>query len=173
MNVIELMNEAWDDRNRYTHEQNEISFKNLLSHGYTQMDKFYHRNDPDYGDKLFHLIQDLLIWFIMSDKEFLQGEYDAYAKYCEWADFEALTPKQCLERYKKLDIDYIIQIVKHISTSRDYIPEEDYEAFVTSFCFLSLFGDKEVDKEEYAIIASFFTSDEDYCPSWEQFKKEF
>lgn len=173
MNIIEMMNEAWEDRKTYSHEQNEISFKNLLSHGYVEMDKYYHSINKDYGDTLFLLIQDLLIWFILTDKEFLQGEYDAYAKYCEWADFEPLTSQQCVERYKKLDLEYIIKVVKHISATRGHIPEDDYAAFVTSLCFLSLFGDKEVDKEEYALISCFFTNEDDYCPTWEKFRKEF
>lgn len=173
MNMITLMNEAWDDCNLYTHEQNEVSFKNLLSHGFAEMDRFYHKANPDYGGRLFVLVQDLIIWFILADRELLRGEYDAYVKYCEWADIKPLSAKQIVERHEELDIEYIRKTVKHLSEARDYIPEDDYEAFVTSLCFLSLFGDKEVDKEEYGIIANFFNKAHDYCPSWEKFKKEF
>lgn len=173
MNVIEMMNKAWEERQKYTHEKNETIFVRLLAKGYQKISKYYSSIQPDYGDTLFILVQDLLIWFIMSDSDFLQGEYDAYVNYCEWADYQPLTTEQCLERYKKLTVDHVVDIVNHISKTRGQIPEEDYQSFVASFCYMSLFGDRDVDKEEYSIISCFFTSDDDYCPNWEKFKKEF
>ena len=173
MNVIELMNEAWEDRCNLSHEQNEISFKNLLSHGYVAMEKAYNSTVKDYGDTLFYCIQRILVWLMLADGDFLQGEYDAYLKYCKWANFQPLTVDDCYALFNRMTRDDIMSCINHVTATRGHIDESDYRAFVRSLCFMSLFGDKELDKGEYTLISFFFNRSSDYSPDWETFKREW
>lgn len=173
MNIVEILREAWKDRNKYNYPKQEEIFKNLISHGYNKINKIYRKKDPEYGDTLFIVIQDILIWIIFSDQEFIQAEYDAYLKFADYANFEPLSVQKCIDRKKQLDVDYVISLINHIVAARKHIPENDYESFVKSLCLISMFGDSEIDKEEYELISCFFTSEGDYSPSWEDFLKEW
>ena len=172
MNIVEMLRDAQEDINKFNYDQNETIFKNLLSHGYTKISAIYKKMDADYGDTLFTVVQDILIWLMFSDGQLIQGEYDAYLLFCDYADYKPLSVEKCVERSKKLTVDYLISLIKHIAAARKHIPEDDYEAFVKSLCHMVLFGDQEIDHEEYELLACFLTSDDDYCPSWDEFQKE-
>ena len=167
-----MLRDAKEDTRKFSYYQNETIFKNLLSHGYTKINEIYQKLDPEYGDTLFMVVQDILIWLMFSDGQLIQGEYDGYLRFCDYADFEPLSVEKCVERSKKLDVDYLISLIKHIAAARSHIPEDDYEAFVKSLCHMILFGDQEIDEEEYELLSCFFTSDDDYCPEWNEFQKE-
>ena len=172
MNIVEILKEADHDRKKLSHEKNEMIFKNLLSHGYKRMEEVYKKTDPSYGDTLFMAVQDLLIWIMFADNQLIQGEYDAYEEFCSWAKYEALSVKSVIERKNELTIDYLISVIKHIVQTRKHIPDDDYESFVKALCYMALFGDKDLDQEEYVLISCFFNEDVDYCPSWEDYLKE-
>ena len=119
------------------------------------------------------MVQKLLACLIMADGDHLQGEYDAYVKYCNWAGFRSLSASDLRELDRRTSMDELKGIVGVIKTVRPYIDESNYECFVKSLCYMSLFGDKKVDENEYYIIAALCDPSRDYVPSWEQFKREF
>ena len=168
-----MMREAYDDYQSSTREKNDEIFKNLISHGYVKIKKLYQKVDKDYGDTFFNVTQDLVIWLMFADGQYSQMEYDAYYQFCEYAGFKPLSVTECSKRKKELGIDYIMSLVQHIVMTRHRIPDDDYESYVKSLCFLAVLGYKDLVKDEYTLISYFFNEETDYCPSWEQFNQEF
>ena len=109
-----------------------------------------------------------------SDGDFLQGEYDAYCAFCKYAGIEQLSVNDVNSLYDRLTVDKVASNINAISSCRNQIDDNKYEAMVLAFCFLSLLGDTSFDENEYYIIRCFFLDDYDYCPSdWETFKREW
>ena len=173
MNLVNLFNDAWRARSNYSHEETEVMFKNLLSHGFVDMEKVLSRAIDNYDENLFYMVQKLLACLIMADGDHLQGEYDAYVKYCNWAGFRSLSAGDLRELDRRTSMDELKGIVGLLKTVRDYIDEDNYVCFVKSLCYMSLFGDKQVDENEYYLIAALCDPNKDYVPSWAQFKREF
>ena len=92
MNLVNLFNDAWKARSDNTHEQAEVMFKNLLSHGFVDMERVLRANIKGYDEDLFYMVQKLLACIVMADGDSFVGETDAYEKYCRWAGFQPLTP---------------------------------------------------------------------------------
>ena len=42
-------------------------------------------------DLIFYPFQEIFVFIMLSDDDFLQGEYDAYCKYCGFAGFKPLS----------------------------------------------------------------------------------
>ena len=173
MNLVNLFNDAWKARSDNTHEQAEVMFKNLLSHGFVDMERVLRANVPNYDENLFYMVQKLLACIVMADGDSFVGETDAYEKYCRWAGFQPLTPSQLAELDRRTSMDELKSIIEVIKICRKYIDEDNYRCFVLSLCYMSLFGDKAVDENEYYIIAALCDPSRDYVPSWAQFKREF
>lgn len=178
LNMITLMNTAWDRRCEKSHEEFEVIIKNLLSHSFVELERIYTdwcaSKGRTYNDEVFYLYQRLIVCLMLTDGDFLQGEYDAYVKYCSWAGFKALSVAEVRNLYSRISSNELVADIQLITGMRDYFDPENYEALVKGFCFFSLAGDKEFDENEYYIIRCFFDSSYDYVPStWEQFKREW
>ena len=89
MNLISMMNQAWERKHEVSAEEFEIKIKNLISHAFVEIEKLYvdfcKSKGYEYKDDVFYIFQRLFIYFIFTDGDFLQGEYDAYVKFCNWA----------------------------------------------------------------------------------------
>ena len=173
MNLIELMNYAWDKRQSCNANELEDMVRNLLSHSHANYDGILSSNGyPE--DKTFYVFQNILIYISMSDSDFLQGEYDAYVKYCNWAGIRALSVDDCKAFYNRTSTDKLSEDIYLLKSYRYHLDDNHYESMVLAFCILSLLGDKAFDENEYYIIRCFFDDSVDYCPSnWTQFKKEW
>ena len=173
MNIITLYNDAYKIHSQNNPKDVEEKFKNLLSHGFVQMENYLKTAMDNYDENLFYMVQKLLAFLILADGENYSGEMSAYNKYCEWAGFQPLTPDQLFKVVKRTSIDELKGIVSVIKQSRSHMSENNYVCFVLSLCYMSLFGDKEVDENEYYLITALCDPRYDHIPTWEQFKKEF
>ena len=178
MNLINMMNQAWQRKNEVSAEEYEIKVKNLISHAFVEIERMYvdfcKSKGYEYKDDVFYIFQRLFIYFIFTDGDFLQGEYDAYVKFCNWAKIEPLNVADCRSLNDRLTSQEIVNDIKLINAVRDAVDPENFTAMVQGFCYMSLLGDKSFDENEYYIIRCFFQSGYDYCPAdWETFKREW
>lgn len=178
MNLVQLMNYAWDNRYSSTAEELQENVRNLISHAYVKYDTIFRdycaRKGEVYDDRVFYAFQRIFVFVTNSDGDFLQGEYDAYVKYCNWACINPLSVDDCKALYNRTSVDVLSNDIRTLSALRDRIDDSVYEAMVVGFCFLSLLGDRAFDENEYYILRCFFKDGYDYCPStWEQFKREW
>ena len=178
MNLINMMNTAWERKNEVSAEEYEVKVKNLLSHAFVEIERMYvdfcKEKGYEYKDEVFYVFQRLIVYFTFSDGDFLQGEYDAYVKYCDWAHIQPLSVADCKALNERLTSETIINDIKLINGLRDSIDPENFTALVQGFCYMSLLGDKSFDENEYYIIRCFFDRGYDYCPEdWETFKREW
>ncbi len=179
INMITLMNLAWDRRKALSHEEYEIKIRNLLSHAYVECSELYEaycKNEGKaYEDEIFYAFQRIFVFIMLCDGDFLQGEYDAYLKMCDNCNFQPLSVDDCRSLYNRMTVDDLAkQVSLLVNVLRDFIDGENYEAMVQGFCYLALAGDKEMDENEYYVLRGFFESGYDYAPStWEQFKREW
>lgn len=169
MNLTNLLNVAWNARCNNSHEEAETQFKNLLSHGFVDMEKVLRQAFSNYDDDLFYMVQRILAHLIVSDGEYLQGEYDAYLKYCKWAGFKPLSVPELEKLGKAVNFDEFKKYAEIISATRQYIDEDHYECFVLSLCYMSLFGDKKIDENEYKLITWFLDKDKDQWLNWKDY----
>ena len=86
---------------------------------------------------------------MLSDDDFLQGEYDAYCKFCKYANIEPLSVADCRSLYGRTSVDKLAENINFLSKLRDSIDSSKYEAMVLAFCYLCLQGDKAMDENEY------------------------
>ena len=178
LDLVKLMNIAWERRKESTAEEYEEKVKNLISHAFVEYENIYVSYCKDknikYNDDVFYLFQRLILWNCLADDEFLQGEYDAYCKYCSWAKINPLTVEDCKALVRRTSRDAIVADLSLITKLRDAVDPENYQAMVQGFCYMSLLGDKSFDENEYYLIRCFLKDGYDYCPStWEQFKREW
>ncbi len=178
INMIDLMNVAWKRRQEFSHEEYEVRVKNLLSHSFVEYEKLFKNycanKGQEYKEEIFIIYQHIFVFMMLSDGDFLQGEYDAYCKYCSWAGFQPLSVADTRALYNRLTVDDLVSDISVLVKLRDLIDPENYEAMVQGFCYLTLLGDKEMDENEYYILRCFFESGYDYAPStWDQFKREW
>jgi hypothetical protein len=178
MNMISLMNYAWDQRQKVSAETYQEQCRNLLSHAYVDLNNLYADYCTSEGIKndeiIFISFQHIFVFIMLSDGDFLQGEYDAYCKYCGFAGFKPLSVADCRSLYARLTVDDLAGDIGFISKLREATEPDKYEAMVLAFCYLCLQGDKEMDENEYYILRCFFEQGYDYAPStWQQFKDEW
>ena len=178
MNLVDIMNYAWD--NRYSSADRELQdkVKNLISHAYAKYDSIYRdyfaRKGEVYDDRVFYAFQRIFMFVTNSDGSFLQSEYDFYVKYCGWVGISPLSVDDCKALYARTSVDTVAGDIRTLSALRNRIDDSAYEAMIVGFCLLALLGDREFDENEYYIIRCFFEDGYDYCPAtWEQFKKEW
>ncbi len=171
MNLTQLFNEAWQARCSNSHEGAEVEFKNLLSHGFVAMERELRKVIPNYDENLFYMVQRILARLIVIDGEYLQGEYDAYVKYCDWANFEALSVARLKELGSSVSFDTFKDYANLILATRPLIGEQNYRCFVLSLCYMSLFGDKKIDEAEYKMITWFLDPKKDEWLSWDDYYK--
>ena len=176
--MISLMNLAWDRRQQCSVEQYEEYVKNLVSHSYVEYERMYRtycaEQGTKYEDEIFYVYQHIFVFLMKCDGEFLQGEYDAYCKYCNWANIKPLTVDSVNKLYARLTTDDLLRDINLLVGLRSSIEAKNYESLVQGFCYFSLLGDKSFDENEYYIIKCFFEEGYDYVPStWERFKKEW
>ena len=167
INMIELCNLAWDRKSKLAPSEYYVKTKNLLSHAYVECGRILGR------EKVFVAFQRILVFLMLCDDDFLQGEYDCYKTFCDYAKYEALTVSDCRSLYNRLSVDDLTDEIATLVKLRDSIDPENYEAMVQGFCYFCLSGDKAMDENEYYILRSFFEAC-DYAPStWDQFKREW
>lgn len=178
INMIDLCNLAWDRRTKLALSEYYTKTKNLLSHAYVEYKNmfidFCRNKGQAYEDQVFYIFQHILVFLMMCDDDFLQGEYDCYKTFCEYANFEPLTVDSVRPLYNRLTVDDLSKDISILRDLRGYLNDPDnYEAMVQGFCYFCLSGDKAMDENEYYILRCFFESG-DYCPdTWEQFKREW
>lgn len=178
MNLVNDMNEAWRVRNEVDHDKYEEYFKNLISYTFVRLEEIYmdycKNKGITYNGETFYAIQDIIVFIIGADDDILNGEYDAYVRYCNWAGVRALSVSELRSLISRLDQKTVVNDICLVDSIRENTDPEVYSKFVLGLCFLSLMGDKAFDENEYYLISSFYRSDYDYCPeTWEQFKKEW
>lgn len=178
MNMISLMNYAWDQRQKVSAETYQDQCRNLLSHAYADLtnmyDSYCKSENLNNDDLIFYTFQEIFVMIMLSDDDFLQCEYDAYCKFCKYANIEPLSVEDCRSLYSRTSIDKLAQNINFLSKLRDSIDSSKYEAMVLAFCYLCLQGDKAMDENEYYILRCFFEAGYDYAPStWQQFKDEW
>ena len=167
INMIELCNLAWDRKSKLAPSEYYVKTKNLLSHAYVECGRIIGR------EKVFVAFQRILVFLMLCDDDFLQGEYDCYKTFCDYAKYEALTVSDCRSLYNRLSVDDLTDEIATLVKLRDSIDPENYEAMVQGFCYFCLSGDKAMDENEYYILRCFFQGN-DYAPSsWDQFKREW
>ena len=167
INMIELCNLAWDRKSKLAPSEYYVKTKNLLSHAYVECGRILGR------EKVFVAFQRILVFLMLCDDDFLQGEYDCYKTFCDYAKYEALTVSDCRSLYNRLSVDDLTDEISTLVRLRDSIDPENYEAMVQGFCYFCLSGDKAMDENEYYILRCFFQGS-DYAPSnWDQFKREW
>lgn len=167
INMIELCNLAWDRKSKLAPSEYYVKTKNLLSHAYVECGRILGR------EKVFVAFQRILVFLMLCDDDFLQGEYDCYKTFCDYAKYEALTVSDCRSLYNRLSVDDLTDEIATLVKLRDSIDPENYEAMVQGFCYFCLSGDKAMDENEYYILRCFFQGN-DYAPSsWDQFKREW
>ena len=173
MNLIALMNYAWDQRKYVNYEQYATQSTNLISHAYVEI----RSKAISYGhdeDKVFYALQDVYAFIINCDGDVLQGEYDAYVNFCRYAGIKALSVSDIKSLYARKTVNDLSASISYINSFRSYVDDSKFEALVLSFCYLALLGDKTMDENEYYILRCFFDKDYDYCPSdWATFKREW
>lgn len=178
MNMIEHMNKAWSEKGRLDVNTFEEHCKNLVTHAYVELERIYKNycsdKDQVYKDEVFYIFQRIFVFIMKCDGEFLQGEYDAYCKFCKWAKIQALTVADVNALYSRTSVDTVIEDIKLINGLREFIDGDNYNAMVLGWCYLSLLGDGKFDENEYYIIRCFYDARYDYSPrDWAQFKREW
>lgn len=178
MSIIAMMNFAWEQRQQYLHEEMEEKFKNLISHAFVEYEDAYKAycasEGIDYNERIFVAFQHIIVFLTFSDGQFLQGEYDAYVKYCNWARIKPLTAEDCKSLFERLPVEDVATDIQLLTCTREFIDPDNYFSMVMGLCYFTLFGDKSFDENEFYIIKMFFEQGYDYCPStWEQFKAEW
>jgi len=178
MNMLTHMDKAWNEKRRLDVNTYEEHCKNLVSHAYQELVKIYRNycsnKGEAYKDEVFYMFQRIFVFIMKCDGEFLQGEYDAYCKFCSYAGIRALTVSDVNALYDRTDVDVVIEDIKLINNLREYIDGDNFNAMVLGWCYLSLLGDTTVDENEYYIIRCFYDSRYDYCPrDWDTFKREW
>ena len=154
LNLVSLMNYTWDRRTSDSAEYLQEQVRNLVSHAYVSIQKLA----PDEG-RVFIMFQHLFVFLIKADGEHLQGEYDAYCKFCEWAGYQPLKVEEVNSLYNRLSTNELVKDVNELKSYRDRIDGNEYQAMILGFCFLSLLGDKSFDEDEYYVIRCFFDDD--------------
>lgn len=178
MNMISLMNYAWDQRQKVDAATFQDQCRNLLSHAYADLTNMYNdycaRQGVKNEDLIFYTFQEIFVFIMLSDDDFLQGEYDAYCKFCNYAGIQPLSVADCRSLYGRTSVERLGQDINFLSQLRETIEPSKYEAMVLAFCYLCLHGDKAMDENEYYILRCFFEQGVDYAPSsWQQFKDEW
>ncbi|MBQ8433818.1 MAG: hypothetical protein IJX23_03315 [Clostridia bacterium] len=167
INMIDLCNLAWDRKSKLAPSEYYTKTKNLLSHAYVECGRIIGR------EKVFVAFQRVLVFLMLCDDDFLQGEYDCYKTFCDYANYEALSVSDCRSLYNRLSVDDLTEEISTLVSLRDSIDPDNYEAMVQGFCYFCLSGDKAMDENEYYILRCFFQNC-DYAPSsWDQFKREW
>ncbi len=178
INMITLMNEAWAARCQETHSVFEDQTKNLLTHAFVEYENLTKRTlqqqGKSYHNGVFKIFESLMAWLMICDGDFLQGEYDAYCKFCKWAGEYDKSPDELRALCNNTPIEDVIESIQALLAFRPYISGDNYRAMVKGFCYLSLAADKELDKNEYLLLNCFFEPGFDYAPrDWEAFKNEW
>ena len=79
--MISLMNYAWDQRQKVDAATYQDQCRNLLSHAYADLTNMYNdycvRQNVKNEDLIFYTFQEIFVFIMLSDGDFLQGEYDA------------------------------------------------------------------------------------------------
>ena len=178
MNLIHLMNYAWERRVEDGLETLQKHFTNLISHAYAKMSDIcrreYEIQGREYNDFVFYVFQDLLVYIMKTDGDLLNGEYDAYKSFCNYAYVVPLSVNDVNALYQRKTVDDLVKRINYIKSFRREIDDNQYEAMILSFCYFCLLGDRAFDENEYYILRCFFDEDYDYCPKdWNTFKKEW
>lgn len=178
INMLNLMNIAWQRRNEVSSEEYEVKIKNLISHSFVEYERMFKdyckNNNKEYEEQVFVIYQHIFVFMMLSDGDFLQGEYDAYCKYCQWAGFKPLSVAETRALYQQLSIEELSNDIATLTSLREFIDPENYEALVQGLCYLSLTGDRELDENEYYILRCFFEKGFDYAPAtWADLKNEW
>lgn len=178
MSMIIDMKEAWNTRSQVSHEQYELYFKDMVSNMYHCVENAYieycKKTSTEYKSQVFYSFQELFAVIILADNQILQGEYDAYLKYCSFAGFKPLDSKELKKLIAQIDDNRILTHIHLIDSLRDHISDDDYSTFIRSLCYLSLMGDKVFDEREYSLIRNFYREGYDEVPnSFEELKKEW
>lgn len=178
LNMIDLVNEAWEYRYKYTSESYTNLCQKLLSSAYIKIDKDYDnyciKNNIKNEEIVFVIFQRVIISFMLTDGDFHQEEYDAYCNFCDCANIKPLTMQRCREIYNIMDVITIAQFVSKLIKSRETVDPNEWKKMILGFCCLCLMGDKAMDEDEYYILRCFFEDGFDYKPkSWENFKREW
>ena len=173
MNLINLMNYAWDDKQKTSAKEYALKFRNLISHAYVDILEKNKNISSDY-DRPFYAIQEICVFIIKCDDDFLQGEYDAYVNFCNYAKFQPLSVKDVTALRNRKTLQDLSNTIVYIKYFRTLLNDDKYEALILGFCYLSLLGDTAFDENEYYILRTFFDQGYDYCPSdWSSFKREW
>ena len=178
LNMIDLMNEAWEDRFNYDSDTYQEYCKNLFSHAYVKIRngfaEYCAQNNLDsqnYVDTLFNVV---IIAFMIIDGDFNEEEYSAYATFCNYAEITPYSYEECLAILAALTPELVVQSIQMLVGTRDIVGAEDWQSLVLGFCYLCLMGDKEMDENEYYLLSCFFEDGYDYKPeSWDAFKAEW
>lgn len=178
INMIDDMNDAWNDMREKDVATNRKYVVNLLSHSFVAVDKewraFCKEKNYKYDNDTFYLYQKLLIKLMFCDGDFLQSEYDAYCDFCDWANFEELSVSDCKSCNGRVTGEELVQAIQLLINLRGAMGEDNYHYLAMAFCHFALLSDRAMDEDEYYIIRCFYVGNSDYAPStWEKFKKEW
>ena len=176
MNMIADMNEAWQDMKECSSQKNQEYVLNLISHAFVDIDTAWRnvakKNGNRYDNDTFYLFQQIIVNFMLCDDEFLQGEYDCYCRFCNFAHVQPLSVADCRSYYNRVSVEELGNSIRRLYNLRSSLGVEKYHAMVRGFCHFCLLSDKEMDENEYYILSCFYASNE--APSsWAQFKKEW
>ena len=115
MNLIDLMNYAWDDKKKTNAKDYALKFRNLISHAYT--DILTRNKQLNYDcERPFYVIQEICVFLIKCDGDFLQGEYDAYRYFCNYAGIDPLSVKDVTALRERKTLDNLINDIDYIKS---------------------------------------------------------
>lgn len=177
MDLVKLVDHAWNMKKQYGYERTQEMFKNSLSYPYGEILNEYvtrcqNENKPSSTIIIYKVFENIIVHIMKCDDDFLQGEYDAYvkfAKYCGYRNFSADDI-----RNMSFDRNTLIRCINKLKSYRFVISEENYESMIQGFCHLIFLGDNAIDENEYYILRCFLDDAYDKYPSdWESFKREW
>lgn len=178
INMIRLMDVAWDDKYKYNDDTYKQYCRNLISHAYQKLnskyDQYCKEQKIENDQMIFITFQRVYVAIMLCDGDFLQSEYDTYLLFCKNANFKPLSVEECKNLYGRMDAKEILNRAASIKKLRELVSPEDYESMVLGFCYLCLQGDRTMDENEFYILSMFFEPGYDLFPdSWDRFKKEW
>lgn len=168
INLIECFNYAWQQKCSKSTEELKEEFLNQILPSYMNLYQLYTEtlgnHGESYNNEIFVYYTVIFMKMMMSDGEFLVGEYEFFQAFSEACGYDALAPETLMKRAVSVEKETYDNMISTFKQCRDAIGNEEYKQFIVALSFLALSGDKELDEEEFNCIISFLDEKKDVYP---------
>ena len=176
VDMLSLLNDAWNARGVFTSAKRRESFTIALSRSYIIMKNWYDykciKENIKNEQAIFKILRSIIIKLILCDLNLHQEEYEAYCAFVKYCGFKPETIEECKKIYKTTSLKYLKGCIIYVLKFRPIIPADFWEQFLLALCYLCL-ADGVMYEDQYYILSSFFEKDFDTKPeTWEDYKKE-